>query len=152
MQNEVQKVLVSPSLSLFLSLFLTLYYTSLCSVIPWNISQSWFSHSSSTVFLCPVSSVLFIIFPAFTHIFISLHPLICSLQNLLILDPEYTLTLLMLQSPFPCFDDVHVFQLPSPTCRSDVYPFWLLFLCCRCFFPTLVQHGQKSSVSEYLLV
>lgn len=54
------------------------------------------------------------------HVFISLHPLICSLSNLLILDSEHSLTLLMLQSP-PCFDDACGFQLPSPMYKSDCF-------------------------------
>lgn len=115
------KVLVSPFLSLYLSLFLSLYCTSPCSVIPWNISQSWSSHSSSPFF--PVPSQLCVLHNLscfHAHVFISLHPLIYSLSNLLILDSEHTLTLLMLQSP-PCFDDAYGFQLPSPTYVSDCF-------------------------------
>lgn len=106
---------------LSLSLFLSLHCTFPCSVIPWNISQSWSSHSSSPFF--PVPSQLCVLHNLSCfhgHVFISLHPFIYSLSNLLILDSEHTLTLLMLQSP-PCFDDAYGFQLPSPMYVPDCF-------------------------------
>lgn len=120
------KVLVSHFLSLSLSLFLSLYCTSLGSVIPWNISQSWFSHSSSPFFPMPSQLCVLHNLSCFhAHVFISLHPLIYSLSNLLIPDSEHTLTLLMLQSP-PCFDDA--FSCPALCTCQIAFPLLQLFL------------------------
>lgn len=122
------------------------------SVIPWIISQSWFSHSSSTFLTVPSKlCVLHNLSYFHAHVFISQHPLIYSLSNPLMLDPEYTATLLMLQSP-PCFDGAYAFQWPSPTCMSDVCPFQLLFLCYNSFCPTLVQYGQENSNDWWISV
>lgn len=89
--------------------------------LPWLCNPlKHFSHDFhiSILHFFPVSSQLCVLHNLscfHAHVFISPHPLIYSLSNLLILDPEYTLTLLMLQSP-TCFDDAYVFQLPSPMC------------------------------------
>jgi len=91
------------------------------------------------LYILPVPSQLCVLHNLFffhAHVFISPHPLICPLSNLLILDPEYALPLLMLQSHCLCFADAYVFQLLSPTYTLDVYPFRLLFLCCNCFCPS----------------